>query len=263
MIRFHRINGLLIRHLYLYRRSFPRLMDLFYWPVMDILLWGFISMYLEKLHLFGFNAVTILLGAMIFWDLLSNAQRTVSIAFLEETWERNLLNIFVTPLSVSEFLMSTFILSLVRISIVGGIMATLSFFAYHLNIFQFGFALIPFVVNLLFFGWVLGLFTVGLILRYGTSAQILAFGFILLIQPFTAVFYPVASLPHQLQFIAYAFPSTYVFEGMRQIATTSVFPVESMIYGAIVNVLYGIAVIAFFNLCFADAKKRAALMRLD
>ncbi len=262
-MRLHRINGLLIRHLYLYRRSFPRMMDLLYWPVMDIVLWGFISTYLEKLHLFGFNAVTILLGAMIFWDLLSNAQRTVSIAFLEETWERNLLNIFVTPLSVAEFLASTFILSLIRIILVGGIMGILSFFLYHLNILQFGFALIPFVANLLFFGWTLGLFTTGLILRYGTSAQILAFGFILLIQPFSAVFYPIAALPANIQFITYLFPSTYVFEGMRQIATTGAFPVFNMLLAVVSNIVYGVVTVWYFMYSFNNAKKRAALMRLD
>ncbi|MDO8490105.1 MAG: ABC transporter permease [bacterium] len=262
-MKLHRINGLLIRHLYLYRRSFPRLADLFYWPVMDILLWGFISLYLDKLHIAGFNAVTVLLGAMIFWDLLTQAQRAVSIAFLEDVWERNLLNLFVTPLSVPEFLASTCILGCIRIVIVSVIMGVLSFLFYHLNILQFGFALIPFLINLLFFGWSLGLFTTGLILRYGTSAQILAFGFILLIQPFTAVFYPVAALPSQLQFIAYLFPSTYVFEGMRQIATTGVFPLTSMLISIGTNIAYGVAVIFYFNACFAGAKKRAALMRLD
>ncbi|MBI4268563.1 ABC transporter permease [Candidatus Uhrbacteria bacterium] len=262
-MKFHRINGLLIRHLYLYRRSFPRLADLFYWPVMDILLWGFISAYLEKLHLFGFNAVTVLLGAMIFWDLLSNAQRTVSIAFLEETWERNLLNIFVTPLSVAEFLASTFVLSLIRIMLVGGIMGLLSFFLYHLNILQFGYALIPFVVNLLFFGWTLGLFTTGLILRYGTSAQILAFGFILLIQPFSAVFYPISSLPGQIQWIAYLFPSTYIFEGMRQVAASGEFSTQNMLSAIVTNAIYGVFTLWYFYYCFNGAKKRAALMRLD
>lgn len=262
-MKLHRINGLLIRHLYLYRRSFPRIMDLLYWPVMDILLWGFISLYLEKLHLFTFNAVTILLGAMIFWDLLSHAQRAISIAFLEETWERNLLNIFVTPLSVAEFLVSTFLLSLIRIVLVGAIMALLSFFLYRFNILQFGVWFIPLVANLLVFGWTLGLFTIGLILRYGTSAQILAFGFILLIQPFTAVFYPVSALPAVLQPLAYLFPSTYVFEGMREVARTGALSFTSVVWSALSNIIWTILVLVYFNACFANAKKRAALMRLD
>lgn len=262
-MKWHRINGLLIRQLYLYRRSFPRLMDLFYWPVMDILLWGFLSMYLEKANLIGFNAVTVLLGALLLWDLLTQAQRTVSIAFLEDVWERNLLNIFVTPLTVREFLASTFILGLIRVFLVSVIMGLLGWFLYRLNMLQFGVSLIPFIANLLFFGWVLGLFTTGLILRHGTSAQILAFGFILLIQPFSAVFYPVSALPGQIQFLSYLFPSTFVFEGMRDVARSGSFPIMMMVWATLSNGIYGVAVLLFFKACFEGAKKRAALMRLD
>ena len=94
-MKLHRINALLIRHLYLFKRSVPRLMDIFFWPVMELLLWGFISVYISKLNIAGFNAVTVLLGAVIFWDLMSQSQRAVSVAFLEDVWERNFLNIFV------------------------------------------------------------------------------------------------------------------------------------------------------------------------
>src|SRR3989344_2239663 len=104
-MKWYRIHALLIRHLYLYRRSFPRLMDIFYWPVMELLLWGFMSIYLEKFNLAGFNAISVLMGAIILWDLLSQSQKAVSIAFLEDVWERNLLNMFVTPLRIIEFLL--------------------------------------------------------------------------------------------------------------------------------------------------------------
>ena len=261
-MKLHRINGLLIRHLYLYRRSFPRLMDLFYWPVMDILLWGFLSIYLEKFNLGAISALTVLLGAIIFGTSSTSRKGRFDRIF-EDVWERNLLNIFVTPLRLSEFLMSTFLLGFVRITIVSVIMAALSFVFYRFNIFQFGFAIIPFAANLLVFGWTLGIFTTGLILRHGTAAQILAFGFILLIQPFTAVFYPVSSLPSFLQPIAYLFPSTYVFEGMREVARTGTLSQFNIVWGLVSNLAWAIATLYYFNYCFANAKKRAALMRLD
>ena len=100
-MKWHRIEALFIRHMYLYKRSVPRIMDIFYWPVMELLLWGFISLYLDKLNIGGFNAITVLLGAIIFWDLLNQSQRAVSIAFLEDVWERNLLNIFISPVTVN------------------------------------------------------------------------------------------------------------------------------------------------------------------
>lgn len=259
----HRIDAILIRHLYLYRRSFPRLMDIFYWPVMDLLVWGFLSAYLDKAGLGGFNAVTVLLGAMIFWDLLSHAQKAVSVAFLEDIWERNLLNIFVTPLRVSEFLSATAILALIRIFIIALIMGLLGFLFYGLNIFRFGFYLIPFLINLLIFGSVLGIFVMGVIIRYGTQAQILAFGFIFLIQPFAAVFYPVSALPAFLQPISYLIPASYVFEGMRAVIADGTLSFSRLGIAFAVNSVYLCLAILFFYLMFARAKRRGALLKLE
>jgi len=262
-MRWHRINGLMMRHLYLYKRSVPRLMDIFYWPVMELLLWGFISAFISKLNVGGFNAVTVLLGAVIFWDLLSQSQRAVSVAFLEEVWERNFLNIFVTPLRVSEFLASTFILAAVRIVLVGAVMAAIAFFFYRFNLLTFGFTLIPFMLNLLVFGSVLGLFTTAIILRYGTSAQVLAFGFIMLIQPFTAVFYPVSILPPVIQSLAYLLPSTYVFEGMRAVIATGQFSYPLFMGALGTNVVYAIVITWFFYRMFAYVKRTGKLLKLD
>ncbi len=258
-----RINGLIIRHLYLYKRSVPRLMDIFYWPVMELLLWGFISTFIEKFNLDGFNAVTVLLGAVIFWDFLAQSQRAVSVAFLEEVWEKNFLNIFVTPLKVSEFIASSFILAFIRIIITALVMALIAYFFYHFNLFIFGFTLIPFMFNLLLFGAVLGLFTTAIILRYGTSAQVLAFGFIMLIQPFTAVFYPVSTLPPFLQTVSFLIPSTYVFEGMRAVIATGTFSYPLFWGGVTLNLLYAALITWFFYKMFAYVKRQGKLLKLD
>lgn len=262
-MKLHRINALLIRHLYLYKRSLPRLMDIFYWPVMELLLWGFISVYLARMRFAGFNAVTVILGAVILWELLSQSQKAVSIAFLEDVWERNLLNIFVTPLKIGEFLLSTILLGLVRIILVSLVMAALSLVIYKFSIFTFGLALIPFMANLLLFGWILGLFTTAIILRYGTSAQILAFGFIFIIQPFSAVFYPVSVLPESVRFVAYIFPSTYVFEGMRAAAATGIISLRMLGFAFTTNVFYLLLVLWFFFRMFARVKRKGTLMKLD
>ncbi|MDO8482633.1 MAG: ABC transporter permease [bacterium] len=262
-MKWHRINGLIFRHLYLYKRSVPRLMDIFYWPVMELLLWGFISAFIDKFNVEGFNAVTVLLGAVIFWDFLAQSQRAVSVAFLEEVWERNFLNIFVTPLKVSEFLASTFLLAAVRIVLVGIVMAAIALFFYQFNLFIFGFALIPFMLNLLIFGAVLGLFTTAIILRYGTSAQVLAFGFIMLLQPFTAVFYPVSALPAFLQPLSYVFPSTYVFEGMRGLIATGEFSYTLFAGALVTNIVFAVVVTWFFYRMFAYVKRVGKLLKLD
>lgn len=262
-MKFYRINALLIRHLYLYKRSFPRIMDIVYWPVMELLVWGFLSLYIEKLHIGGFNAVTVLLGAVIFWDFLNQSQKSVSIAFLEEIWEKNLINIFVTPLRISEFFVSTLLVGLVRLFLVGIILTLLSFALYRFNLFALGFALIPFVLNLFLFGWALGLFANAIILRFGTSAQILAWGFLVMVQPFSAVFYPVSALPAILQPISYLLPSTYVFEGMREVIATGSFSAAHL-WGAMgVNAVYLLFMIWFFLKMFAYVKREGKLLKLE
>jgi len=262
-MKWYRIQALLIRHLYLYKRSLPRLMDIFFWPVMELLLWGFISLYLESLDFSGVSIVTILLGAIIFWDLLSQSQRAVSTAFLEDVWERNFLNIFVTPLKIIEFLSSMAFVGLFRVFFVALIMSVLAFVFYSFNFFQFGFYLIPFMVNLLIFGWTLGLFTTGIILRYGTSAQVLAFGFIFLIQPFSAVFYPVSALPEGVQFVSYLLPSTYVFEGMRAVIANGSIPTFELVMAFVANFIYLAVILWFFYKMFAGVKEKGLLLKLD
>ncbi|MES2087618.1 MAG: ABC transporter permease [Patescibacteria group bacterium] len=238
-------------------------MDIFYWPVMEILIWGFLSVYIDKLQLGGLNVVTVLLGAIVFWVLLDQSQKAVSIAFLEEVWEKNLLNIFVTPLTVSEFLTSTIFVGLIRIILAALVMIPLAFFLYSFNLFTLGLYLIPFVAILLLFGWTLGLFSTAVILRFGTSAQIFAWGFIVLIQPFSAVFYPVSALPKFLQPLAYMIPSTYVFEGMRHVIALGTLPLRDLAFGFGSTLFYAVLVVWFFATMFAQVKRTGRLLKLD
>lgn len=262
-MKLYRIKALIIRQLYLYPRSFPRLMDVFFWPVLELLVWGFLSVYLEKLNLNSVNIASILLGALIFWELLNRSQNAVTIAFLEDVWEKNLLNLFVTPVRIIEFVLSTVVLGFVRIVTQGIILAVIAFLLYHFNIFQFGLYTIPFIISLLMFGWILGIFVVAIILRFGTTAQVLAFGIIFLVQPFSAVFYPVSALPTVLQYVAYILPSTYVFEGMRAIIATGTLPGWTLLISFALNVVYLALVMWFFYFMFRKVKERGLLLKLD
>lgn len=262
-IKWHRINALLIRHLYLYKRSVPRIMDIAFWPVMTLILWGFISKYLETSNFSGFNIVTVLLGAIIFWEILSESQHSISVAFLEEVWEKNLINIFVTPLKLSEFILSTGLLGIVRVLMVTTFLSIIAFFAYSFNILTIGFFIIPFAFNLILFGWILGLVITGVILRFGTSAQVLAFGLMFLIQPFTAVFYPVSILPTAVRYISLSLPSTHVFEGMRAVINTGTFPVNDFLIATGLNIIYLIFALWFFYKMFSYIKAQGKLMKLD
>lgn len=262
-MNFGRIKALTIRHLYLYKRSLPRLMDVFFWPVVSILMWGFLSVYLNNLNLGSINLVSILLGAIILWEILQRMQNAVAITFLEDVWERNFLNLFVTPLRVSEFLVSTVILGIIRIFAVLIIMTILSVWLYKFSIFSLGLILIPYMLILLIFGFSLGVFNMAIILRFGTSAQILAFGLVFLLQPFSAVFYPVSAIPESFSWISYLIPSTYVFEGIRTSVTTGMIDYGLILNGLVISFIYLIVMLWFFVKMFKKVKREGRLLKLD
>src|SRR5205823_11855981 len=147
-MKFHRVAALLSRHLYLYKRSFPRVMEIIYWPFVDLVIWGFITLYLERFKGTMPSFVTFFLGALILWDVLFRAQQGITISFLEEIWARNLLNLFASPLKPSEFLVATMALSVFKVTAVSIVMVVAALIFYDYNIFTIGLSLIPFVFNL-------------------------------------------------------------------------------------------------------------------
>lgn len=257
-----RIYALMMRYLYLYPRSVPRIMDIFFWPMVELLIWGFLTTYLQQAKVSIPNFITALLGALIFWNFIQRSQQAVSIAFLEEVWERNLLNIFVTPLRISEFLVATVFVGIVRLALVGITISLLAFLLFHFNVFFFGFYLIPFVLNLFAFGWILGLVATSIIMRFGQSAQVLAFALTVLIQPFVAVFYPVSILPLPLQYFAHIIPVSFIFEGMRAVVFTGHLPILSLLLATLLNIIWFIVAMFIFFKMFDYILETGQLMRL-
>jgi ABC-2 type transport system permease protein len=209
-----RVLGLLLRYLYLYRRSLARAMEIFFWPVMDLLVWGFLSTYLQRVA--APAAVSYLLGAMILWDILYRCQQAITLAVTEDIWTRNILNIFVTPVRTSELLLATSLLGVVKSLAPALLLVAIAWFGYSFDLLALGPILAPFLASLLLFGWAVGMFTAALILRFGQAAEALVWGVPFLIQPISATFYPVDVLPGWLRPVALLLPSTHVFEGMRQ-----------------------------------------------
>ncbi|MBI2596598.1 ABC transporter permease [Candidatus Daviesbacteria bacterium] len=251
-----------MRYLYLYPRSVPRILDIFFWPMVELLIWGFLTLYLQQSRLAIPNFITALLGALIFWNFIQRSQQAVSIAFLEEVWERNLLNIFVTPLRISEFLIATVFVGIVRLILIGLTLGVLAYLLFKFNIFFFGFLLIPFILNLFLFGWILGLLATSIIMRFGQSAQVLAFALTLLLQPFMAVFYPVSVLPKALQYFANLIPATHVFEGMRVVVFSGQIPLTSLFFATVLNIVWFIIAIIIFFKMFDYILETGQLMKL-
>ncbi len=256
------IYGLVLRYTYLYRRSVPRMIELVFWPLMDLLVWGFLTVYLQKLNPEVPGAVTFLIGAMIFWDVIYRSGQGVTMSFLEDVWTRNLLNIFVAPVRIREFLVATFIVGLLKIAIIVAILTVIAAAFYNFQLWSLGFALAPFLANLLLMGWSIGMVTTALILRYGQAVEALAWAIPFLIQPVSAVFYPVSVLPPALQVVAFGIPSTHVFEGMRAILAGNPMPTNTLLYATGLNVIWMAASAAFFAIMFASARKHGYLTKL-
>jgi ABC-2 type transport system permease protein len=214
-----RILGLLSRHMYLYKRSFARLLEIFYWPFLDLVVWGFITIYLEKVGMQVHGAVTFFLGALILWDVLFRAQQGIAVSFLEEMWARNLMNLFASPLTVGEYLLATMIMSVLKVTAVGSLMMLFAWVFYSYDILRMGLSLLPFILNLVISGWIIGVLTTSIIMRFGQQAEVLAWGMVFLFQPISCVFYPIEVLPPVLQAIAWVVPPAHIFEGMRAVLT--------------------------------------------
>lgn len=257
-----RISALIARHLFLYRRSFPRLLEIFYWPLLDLVVWGFITIYLAQEGKGMHGAVTFFLGALIFWDILFRAQQGITISFLEEIWSRNLMNLFASPLTAGEFLAATMAMSVFKVAAVSIIMAFAALLFYSYNVFIMGLTLIPFVLNLIAAGWLIGILTMSVIMRFGQQAEVLAWGLVFLFQPISCVFYPMSVLPAWLTPLALANPAAHVFEGMRGVLLDHTVPLAHLGWATGLNVLYLLLMIALYQYTFSVCKDRGMLVRV-
>lgn len=257
-----RIGYLFYRYTCLYQRSIPRLVEMVFWPMMDLLVWGFLTMYLKEVKSPVAGGFSYLIGAMILWDVLFRSQQGLTFSFLEDIWSRNLINLFVAPVRLSEFLAAAFLVGVFRVTIVVIVTSLVSWVGYHFNFFSMGFSLIPLLANLLLMGWAMGMIATALIIRFGQSAEALAWAVPFLVQPFAAVFYPVSALPAWLHPLSFCFPATHVFEGMRQVLAHGPFPKEHLLWAVGTNLVWFAGACLFFSRMYHAARERGLLAKL-
>lgn len=257
-----RVWAMLLRYLYILRSSWPRTLELLYWPTLQMLIWGFMSQFLRTNSSYVAKAFGVLLGAVMLWDALFRSQLGLSISFLEEMWARNLGQLFVTPLRPYEWVLSLLAMSVIRV-VIGVVPASLlAIPLYDYSIFAMGLPLVAFFVVLMVMGWALGLGICGGILRHGMGAESLAWSVIFALAPLSCVYYPVSTLPGWLQPFAWALPSTYVFEGMRAVLFTGAFRLDYFLTALALDlVLIGLGAF-IFSLAFRDARRRGALLQM-
>ena len=261
-----RIWGMMYRHLALYRRSWPRLLELAYWPVLQMSIWGFTASYMTgRMGIdasAGVLAAGALLGGVLLWEVALRSQMGVAISFLEEIWSRNLGHVFVSPLRPWELVAALIGMSMLRM-FAGVLPAILLAWAlYAFNLFAMGPIVVLFFANLMIMGWWVSLAVVSLILRHGAGAEALAWSVLFGLTPFSAVFYPVSILPWFLQPIALALPSTHVFEGMRAAILHGVMDWNHMAWAIGLNIVWAIAGASVFAAQFRAARVRGALLSI-
>lgn len=256
-----RVGALVLRYWYLLRSSWPRLLELIYWPTVQVLTWGLIQTYIGQHSGFFARAGATLIGAMLLWEILFRGQLGFSISFLEEMWARNLGNLMISPLRPAEFVIALMTMSLIRLTIGMVPVFFMAMFFFGFNVYGLGFAFVAFFINLILTSWAIGILVSGLLLRHGLGAESLAWTLAFLILPLSCVYYPVTILPEWLQAVAWMLPPTYVFEGLRALIIDQVFRGDLMLWALALNVLYfGAAAWAFLRL-LESARHQGTLMQ--
>jgi ABC-2 type transport system permease protein len=260
----HRVAAVMQRHLYEARRNFDRITDIVYWPVLDIIVWGFFTVYLARGgSRLQPDIVSFLLGAAILWGLFYAFQRDLAVGFLDELWSRNLINLFSTPLNVWEYMTGLICVNLLKAMVGFGAASLIAWGCYQFDIFPLLPAFLPFMALLVLFALALGLLITGLIFRFTTRIQGLAWSFAGLLQPVSCVFYPLSALPRWLGAIAWMLPTTHAFQGMRQILAGRGFSPAEFWWGLGLNVGYFVIAMFAFTRIFESARSRGLLAKLE
>ncbi len=263
MIPLRRIWGLMYRHLSLYRGSWPRLLDLAYWPILQMTIWGFTSRFFAS-RLGNHGAVTIgmLLGGVLLWETALRSHLGFAVTFMEEVWSRNLGHVFISPLRPWEMLAALMGMSILRT--LAGILpaAILAALLYHFNLLSVGPVLVLFTLNLMVMGWWVALACVSLILSHGGGAESLVWSILAGLAPFAAVYYPVASMPGWLQPLVLALPAAHVFEGLRDMLARGVIDWGHLAWAAGLNVAWMTAAAGVFWTQFQAARTNGSLMTI-
>lgn len=262
MSSLRRINAMALRYIYLVRGSWPRILELFYWPAVQLVLWGFITQFFVTNSSWLMQASGVLMAAVLLWDVMFRGHLGVSLAFFEEMYSRNLGHLFASPLRPWELVSALLLISLIRtlIGVGGATLLAIPLFDY--SIFGLGLPLLGFFTNLLVMGWAIGLLVSGLVLRYGLGAESFAWVSIFAIAPLSGIYYPVSVLPDWLQALAWALPSSHIFEGMRAVMFDQVFRADHMIQAVMLNILLLTAGAGVFLKAFNSARRRGLLLRI-
>jgi ABC-2 type transport system permease protein len=262
-MRWGRAAAVVLRHYYLVRGSPARLLPLFAWVAVDVVLWGFITRYLNDVSASGIDFVPMLLGAVLFWDFFTRVMQGVTMAFFEDVWSRNFLNVFATPITTTEYV-TGLVLSTIASSAIGLVtMVVLATAVFGLSFFGYGLALAPFMLVLFLFGIALGIVATALVLRLGPASEWLIWPIPAVLSPFAGVFYPLSTLPGWMQWVGRLLPPSYVFEGMRGVVAGGAVSVPELAWASALAVLYVVLAALLFARIHRQAVRTGLIARFS
>ena len=261
-MNFHKIYGLSLRHIYLIKSSFPRILDLIYWPTIQIFLWGFISKFFTIESTYYSNTVGIILTAAILYDFLFRTSISYNMMFLEEIWSRNFTNLFIAPIKISEIIAALTLTAIIR-TLIGLIPAALlAIPLFGVSIFNLGPPLLLLLLSLYIFGIALGLLVTAGLIRFGPSFENIAWASLFFLAPLGCIYYPIEILPEWLQTISKALPLVHVFEEMRNILIYDIVSYKQIIKSISISFIYFIVGIVIFYCSYFGARVRGTLINI-
>jgi len=260
-MRWRLLRALLYKNSMIWLRSGFRVADFLFFPAVDLAVWGFVTVYMTQISHAIPGTFIFLLSAIIFWTVQFRAQQVISLAILDDIESRNLLNMFISPVRIFDYMVACYLVGFVQALFVFVMQMIIAYFAFSSNFSVLSLSCAVLFLNLLFTGWSLGLFTCGLLIRFGHSAATLIWVLPFFMQPLTAVFYPVAVLPQWLQIIALSLPPTHVFEGMRQVIATGHMDWYHLQWAFLLNIIYMVLAGMAFHMLFEESRKNGSLTK--
>ena len=261
-MNWNKIFALSLRHIYLIKGSFPRILDLIYWPTIQIFLWGFISKFFTLSSSYYSNTVGIILSAAILYDFLFRACISYNMMFLEEIWSRNFTNLFIAPIKLSEIIAALTFTAIFRtmIGLVPAALLAIPFFG--VSILKIGTPLIFLLITLYIFGVTLGLLVTSGLVRFGPSFENIAWASLFFLAPLGCIYYPIEILPEWLQIIAKLLPLVHIFEEMRNILIYDIINYSQIFKAILISFLYFVVGVTTFYLSYNGAKNRGTLINI-
>ena len=258
----NKMYGLYLRHFYLIKSSLPRVLDLIYWPTIQIVLWGFISKFFTLTSTYYENTIGVILSAAILYDFLFRSSISYNMMFLEEIWSRNFTNLFIAPIKLSEIIAALTFTAIFR-TLIGLVPAALiAIPLFGVSVFKLGVPLIFLLIALYIFGVTLGLLVTSGLLRYGPSFENIAWASLFFLAPLGCIYYPLEILPEWLQYIAQILPLVHIFEEMRNILINETIDYSQILKGIIISLIYFSSAILTFYISYNGAKKRGTLINM-